>query len=135
MLLQRALFLVQRSSSNMFFHFSFCMRQTEKAISCDNEVARTFTEASEFQRLLLLKSVLERYVWYKTCSSNIALSNKKIRLIHALTIRSDRVQHFVLRLSHRMLRQKINWFSHGYGRSIEQFQNLSLQILMTAYLR
>jgi hypothetical protein len=42
----------------------------------DGEVARTFLEVFAFW-IFLLRFVLEKYVWYKNCSSDIALSNKK----------------------------------------------------------
>jgi hypothetical protein len=43
----------------------------------DGEVARTFLEVFDFWLFLLLSFVLEKYVWYKSCSSDFALSNKK----------------------------------------------------------
>ena len=43
----------------------------------DSEVARTFLEVFVFLLFLLLRIVLEKYVWYKICSSDIALSNKQ----------------------------------------------------------
>ena len=43
----------------------------------DSEVAKSFLEVFAFLLFLLLRIVLEKYVWYKSCSSNFALSNKK----------------------------------------------------------
>jgi hypothetical protein len=43
----------------------------------DGEVARTFLEVFGFWLFLLLRFVLGKYVWYKICSSDFALSNKK----------------------------------------------------------
>ena len=44
--------------------------------SCKN-VARTFLEMFYFWLFLLFKFVLEKYVWYTICSSDIGLYNKK----------------------------------------------------------
>jgi hypothetical protein len=41
------------------------------------KVARTFLEVSGFRLFFLLKYVLEKYGWYKICSSDVALCNKK----------------------------------------------------------
>jgi hypothetical protein len=49
----------------------------EKMILRDGEVARTFLEVFGFWLFLLLRFVLDKYVWYKVCTSDIALSNKK----------------------------------------------------------
>ena len=43
----------------------------------DTEVARTFLEVFGFCLFLLLRFILEKYVWYKICSSDFALYNKK----------------------------------------------------------
>jgi hypothetical protein len=42
-----------------------------------DKIARTFLEAFGFSLFFLLSFVLEKYVWYKICSSDFALSNKK----------------------------------------------------------
>ncbi len=43
----------------------------------NGEVARIFLGVFGFWLFLLLRSVLKKYVWYKICSSDFALSNKK----------------------------------------------------------
>ena len=43
----------------------------------DGKVARNFLEVFGFWLFLLLRFVLEKCVWYKICSSDFALSNKK----------------------------------------------------------
>ena len=43
----------------------------------DSEVVRIFLEMFGFWFFLLLRFILEKYVSYKTCSSDFALSNKK----------------------------------------------------------
>jgi hypothetical protein len=43
----------------------------------DGEVARAFLETFGFWLFLVSRFVLKKYVWYKICSSDIALSNKK----------------------------------------------------------
>jgi len=43
----------------------------------DGKVARTFLEVFGFWIFLLLRFVLEKYFWYKICSSDFVLSNKK----------------------------------------------------------
>jgi hypothetical protein len=48
-----------------------------KSFSTCKNVARAFLEVFGFWLFLLLKFVLEKNVWYKICSSDIALSNKK----------------------------------------------------------
>jgi hypothetical protein len=78
--LERALFLLQKSSLNVLFHFSSDIKKNnkkEKMILRDGEVARTFLEVFGFWLFLLLRFVLDKYVWYKVCTSDIALSNKK----------------------------------------------------------
>ncbi len=43
----------------------------------NDEVARIFQGVFGFWLFLLLRFVLEKYVWYKICSLDLALSNKK----------------------------------------------------------
>jgi hypothetical protein len=65
--------------SNMF-SYSTCDEKTnknQKMLLLDSEVARTFLEVFGFLLFLFLRFILEKYVWYKTCSSDFALSNNK----------------------------------------------------------
>ena len=67
----------------MIFPFSFAIKRinNNRKWSCykyvDGEVARVFLGAFSFWLFLLFRFVLKKYVWYKICSSDIALSNKK----------------------------------------------------------
>jgi hypothetical protein len=63
--LERALFILQKISSDEFSHFSSDIKklaENRKMLLRDGEVARTFLEVFGFGLFFLLRFVLEKYV-------------------------------------------------------------------------
>jgi hypothetical protein len=68
--------IIIESDNFIPFRYNKYSKKTEMMLLGD-EVANTFLEMSSFGLFLLFRDVLEKYVWYKSCSSDFALSNKK----------------------------------------------------------